>query len=869
MDTKVVLIVALIVAGAILFATATKADSTKEKPARKWVSADEIALTANAIIGELDEEATEALPSDLKSNTEGLTLTDEEKTELFATLNSVTDSGVLGALGSASPLGASAMKNLVKTKNGIIQNTRRYEKRVENMKKVLAKTKHPIKKAKLVAEIKEAQRVVSRNNAALKNTIKEIERLKVQQTEEEKKVVVGRGSTAKMTSLISQAKRLRVKYNALEKTLAQLNKFAENVKKKSKTGKIPVTIARKLEKKHKATKKAMDSVGKSGRMIEGKIKAEKRRIAAVKKQSLAKALETKRAHETEVAAKKLLEESEKKTAEKEAGVKKANAVFKREALEATRRAQKAQKMALAQKAHNEKVAEAENARKQYEEARAKKEAGALAKKKADLKRQKDRLRFEAARAKEMMEDTRQKIRQREDATKAKVKAAEAKQLEKAAQALKRAKNIKSEGMRKQMEADVRKKAADEQKNRHEAAKKMAATAVQRQKSLREKERRLEKKFQKAAADIRRKEQDIARREEMEKAEAKDQAEKVTQVAADQKQRELDQKKRDQQAHALKQKQLALERKTEAEQAKAVAALEKAKRDVAAKKAESAKKRGEHMEARARLRKHKAQEAEKARKKQVAELEESIEKTSGMSSDSIDLFGLDKTVLLELKVLIEASGGHRILPAVIKMIQLKSKKEEEEEEEEEMDDSDDDDEDRPMTREEKQKKYKIDFYNNVQRIIGIIPDGPETMVVLDMEVLEELLVYAKSVTTGQMATFSEYVEEIIFSKKLITIAKQNGVTMTHTMDPRRMGWDSAEIAGLAKIIEFLLESSTEMKNRNDILQMVRDIHRWKLAKIVAEREAAEEARAKKQVEELEAVEKARVVQAEKDLANDAA
>ena len=194
----------------------------------------------------------------------------------------------------------------------------------------------------------------------------------------------------------------------------------------------------------------------------------------------------------------------------------------------------------------------------------------------------------------------------------------------------------------------------------------------------------------------------------------------------------------------------------------------------------------------------------------------------------------------------------------------------------MDDSDDDDEDKPMTEAEKQQKMKKDFFDNMTRITGIEnPDGPGSFIVLDMEVLEELLVYAKTFTTGRMARFSKEVEGFIFTKKLMTIAKQNGVTMTHTMDMKRMGWDSADIAGLQKIMEFLLESSAEQKDGfNDqrlmqLMQLLQVIYRRKMVRLAVKKEAAEEARAKKQAEELEAIEKARVAQAEKDLAKAAA
>lgn len=56
-NSKVVLIVALVVAGAILFATTREDESTDNPFQRKFVRRDEIALTAGVIIGELDVEA--------------------------------------------------------------------------------------------------------------------------------------------------------------------------------------------------------------------------------------------------------------------------------------------------------------------------------------------------------------------------------------------------------------------------------------------------------------------------------------------------------------------------------------------------------------------------------------------------------------------------------------------------------------------------------------------------------------------------------------------------------------------------------------------------------------------------------------------
>ncbi|CAM9936518.1 unnamed protein product [Sphacelaria rigidula] len=347
------------------------------------------------------------------------------------------------------------------------------------------------------------------------------------------------------------------------------------------------------------------------------------------------------------------------------------------------------------------------------------------------------------------------------------------------------------------------------------------------------------KQQKDAADFRRKQQEMARLEEMAKARAKDQAAKAAQAAADQKQRELDQKKHDQQARALRQKQLDLEREKEAKRVKATAALDKAKRDAVAKKADAEKKRREHMEARARLLRHKTEEAEKAKKKQVSELEKGIEKIAGMSTDSVDLSGLDRAVLLELEVFIKASGGHRILPAIVKMIELKSKKEEEKEAQNV--DAAADDEEKPMTDE----KIHDDFLNNVRRITGIEKYGLGSMIALDMDVLEELLAYTKTLTTGRLAGFAQDVKGFIFWKKLITVGKQCGVMIIPGFKPERVDWSGVDVMGMDKIIEFLKSEPRFGERWLNVIQVVRQS---KVVELAAQREAAEEALATKQAAE---------------------
>lgn len=121
-NAKVIVITALLVIGAYLFAT-TRGGGKGRKSCRKkgeFVSKEEISLTAEVIIGELDAEAAEALPSDLKPNTEALSLTEDEETEFFAILNSVGDCC------ASSPLGASVPKVKVAHTTVVDKNDEHY-----------------------------------------------------------------------------------------------------------------------------------------------------------------------------------------------------------------------------------------------------------------------------------------------------------------------------------------------------------------------------------------------------------------------------------------------------------------------------------------------------------------------------------------------------------------------------------------------------------------------------------------------------------------------------------------------------------------------------------------------------------------------
>ena len=164
------------------------------------------------------------------------------------------------------------------------------------------------------------------------------------------------------------------------------------------------------------------------------------------------------------------------------------------------------------------------------------------------------------------------------------------------------------------------------------------------------------------------------------------------------------------------------------------------------------------------------------------------------------------------------------------------------------------------------KIKNDFFNNVKRITGIEPNGPGSLVVLELSVLEELLAYAKTLTTGRLAGFAQQVKQVIFTKKLWSVSKQTTVTFMPGMTPDNVAWDSVTIVGLDKLTEFL---ESEPQHGKDWLTVVTVVRQKKMAHLEAEREAAEEARAKKQAEELEAIERARAVQAEKDLEKAAA
>lgn len=871
MDKKVILIVILVVAGAILFAASRKGESTNEAPPRKWVSGEEISLTAKVIIGELDEEAMEALPSDLKPNTDGLTLTDEEKTELFAILNSVTDSGVLGALGSASPLGASAMQEILKIRRGLVKAIDDVQRRKALVKKQIAKTKSMKSKLELVKRVKKYNSYVTVKQAQLKTIDKKIEQLKAKETKKNTastQAPVAEGSST-LKSLMDQAKALGAKYHALLKNRDALKKNADHYEKMRKAKRISPAEALKrglsIERKYKLTNKSLDSVRKSIRMLEDKIKAEKRRMDAETKANMAKARETKKARDKEEAANKQLEQSKAKAAAKETDVKRASKTSSRKVLDAKRHAEKAEEMALTQKALDKKLSESENARLEYEEAQAKKTADALAKKEADVKDKEDQLEHEAALAKESLEAQRKQIKLKEQAQVAELKEADAKQRKRLAEALAYISKIPNKSLREKAMANYQKQVEKQDKKLSDGKRRIEDMSRKNKEILREKALVLEFKYQKHSADILHKKKDVERHEAKVKKEAEENATKAAQVAADQKQRELDQKKRDEQARALKQKELALEREKEAEKLEASAALEKAKKDVADKEAHARQTRLNKTKAQDDAHKHRAEQTRKANMEKADEQAKGIKRITGMSRDSLDLSGLDKTVLMELLVFIRAWPGpvRPMISPIIKMIELKSKKEEEEEQDDEGDD------DKPMTEQEKRMKEREEIFSNMKRITGIAnPNGPEDFIALELEVLEELLGYAQTLTSLK---FAEQVKTFIFVKKLMILAKQNGITLT-TMgvyNPKRMDWDSADIAGLDKIIEFLKAALHEVRYAEPILLFVEVVRGSKMAQLAAERDAAEKARAKKQAEELEAIEKARVAQAEKDLAKAAA
>lgn len=155
----------------------------------------------------------------------------------------MNDSGVLGALGSASPLGSSAMTELVKTKSHITDKIRRYEARMTSLKKQINETKDFKRKVQLAAEVKKTEGVISRNKAALQSTNKKIEPLKASQKKTQKtaptkalvQVVMAGGSDAKVKSLMDQAKELEAKYDSLLTKRATLHKQADDLEKKAMT----------------------------------------------------------------------------------------------------------------------------------------------------------------------------------------------------------------------------------------------------------------------------------------------------------------------------------------------------------------------------------------------------------------------------------------------------------------------------------------------------------------------------------------------------------------------------------------------------------------------------------------------------------
>ena len=864
MNSKVVLIVALVVVGAILFAATKKDKNTKNILPKNWKSGEEVTLTANAIIGELEEEAMEALPPDLRPNVDDLALSDEEKTELFAILNDVTENGVLGAecsalgaKGSYSPLAASPMHSLLKKKAQLETRFRNAQRRMLSLKEKISGKIPPNLKAKMEKQIKQIEGGIKRNTAKRKRVEKQIKQLKAQEKAKAKvKTDTETKKSVDASLLVRQKRQLERQRRTLKARSRNLMKKANEIKLMENAKRISPKDAlkeqKKLETQAKNIQRQLNSINKSIFMISDKIKGEKKRAAAEKKADVPRAREVKKAADRAKSAEKLLKESKAKAAQKEAEAKKGRDHKKKEVLEAKRRAEKARKMEVSHKEHDKKASLAEDARVELSKARVENEARAIAQEATQLKKEEDTIKQQMVRLKADNDSERRKISRRLKGAEGNAKKAPQFIERRFKARLEKAGLIKDDALRQRHINAARKaKEAEEERNR-KYLQNQRRLALEQEENLRIKEKRQMDEYTKKVEKLRQAKYELEKRNRVVEKNLSYTTEMDAAAKVAQKQREVQQSKRSEQARASKMKQLELERKEEQEEARANAEIEKAKRDVAAKKAEAEKRRAEKRKADAERLRQKAEQAKKAREQRAIELEKGIEKITGKKSNSINLSSLDNSVLLELKVLMQASGGHPLLSRVLEMIKLKSMKNEEKEST------------RPSDEE---------FAKNFTRITGMPFGGnmEEKLHQLSTDVLEELIQYMEDVGMTREIGF---LEQILSTKKLVdkftAVASEHGVKLTAQMIHRGQVefLQKLDIGGLDTLIDFLKSDpilSQDQSGRSQALLMKMEFMRGhKMAVMKAAAEASEEERAKKKQKQLEAIEKARQVKEEEEL-----
>lgn len=856
-NNNVVLLVALVVVGAILLSKYNAAAPTHDvTPSRAYGSRDEVSLTANVIIGELDIEAAESLPTDLRPNMDALSLSEEEEDELFAILNSVADHGVLGVanrLGSSTPMSA-AMRAVARKLRIQLSEIVALQKNIGTLKQNVAKEKSPLKKTVYKAKLNKQIELLNSAKAARKAT-------------GEKRNLIAKKEAAEKAAVVAKAKNVVLpkppssgpeKLNALmkhhQKLVSDYKAFSDYVKHQE-------TFLRKRlnPQQMKSVKniiadrtRRMASTKKAAKVVHDRIVAEKKRIDAEKKARAIKEQAVKIAREKEELALRLQRDSEEKAAKENARLEKESRDREAKALVTKRLADAARKMVLAKKAREEKIAAANKARLEFEQADAKKKAEALAHKAADLKKHKLVLEEKEQREKMALAAREKSERDRRAAEEVQRKADEKKKKAAVESAMRKAKEIRDRKQREQVQKKLRDAAAREREREELAEKKRVQLAKEEKARVRKKKEKDEAEHKRKLAVIRREEEDIARKRAAEKSRETRRAKEAARMAADKKQREQDRKNEEQRALVLRRKELEIQKKNAEENARARATVEKNEAAIAAKKALVNQRAADSRKARADKRRHEAEAAVKRNGEEKAEIEAGIAKIAGAkSTDRVHFPSLDANILKEIKAFLQSSHDrHPMIPALTRLIESKSKS-------------------KPKPKPQEESVVMVEeVFSNIERITGLgrREYTKQAVFTLDMGVLEELLRYLETANLpGKLGQFEGHISGTIFFKKLVVVGLEIGVDVQKARIDR-IDFESVDIVGLEKMILFLDSQpvARDHPTMSKISPKLQAIREHKKSVIVAQREEEDRARIQAQNEKLAAIEAARTAQQARDL-----
>ncbi len=840
MNPKLVLIVVLVVAGAILLAKSRSSSaSTDTARPREFGSREEAFLTAKLIIDELEVEAAEALPSDLKPNMEALSLSDEEEAELLTILNSVVSQGTVGTgfLG-ATRLGAAATVALGTKKPDIVE------------------------KRSTLTLLKKELDELAREHRTLVKTVKQ-----------------------------------------LKSSLKKRNSYTKKVKwqKQLVTANARMATIRGLTKP-----------------LQKQIADENKRLDAEKKQKVVVDKATRDARKKEAKALHLQRESEDKYAKDKA--KLSHEERAREAMErdAKRDADKAAKRALAEKERAEQAAAANASRVEYEKVVAKRKAADLAARNARLKKQKEEMEEKERIAQIAFEKYEKRAKKNKAAAAAKRKATEAEIEASEKLAFKEAAKIQDPKKREKVQRELvaEANAGKKQRNNRE---------VERERAEREKDERGRENREKNAiktegrrSGIRRQEQAIERKKAENESDAKKRAERFAAMEADMKQKEDVRRMKDKEARDAKEKEAAVKRKNVIEGAKARDTMEQNKKDTEAKKRKANKSAADTRKAENNKRLHDAGVAEKGRARAEKDakaktgISANIKRITGIDGEKYsarDLFHLDLAVVEELHRYFVSLGSAdprqaNLVRGVEKVLMYKKlvalgndigvdfeKTDFDRADFESMtysqlskiiafiDSTSPDDKIRKYLphlngiRKRKTKgaaeatidtaaaSDKLDIPANIERITGLDRHNLKsetTMASLEPEVLEELLQYF--VSLGPMGqAYVANLKDTILLKNWLVLGEEIGY------DPKKMkqlDFGGLDIIGLSKVIAFIETHAPDHRVLSEHLAPLKKLKEHKTAAVAAEMEAEEAARAKKQADDLQAIEDARVAQESK-------